>query len=64
MKLGWVMLDYIRLGWVRSGVGELFWVLPQNIFLQRYYPLDLKVRKNELIAFKIIAVQQLYKHFS
>jgi hypothetical protein len=40
----------------RPGVGELFWVLPQNIFMYNdITPLDLKVRKNELIAFKIVA---------
>jgi hypothetical protein len=42
-------------------------ITPKYICAQRYYPLDLKVRKNELIAFKVVAyaiVQQLYKHFS
>jgi hypothetical protein len=40
----------------RTGVGELFWVLPRNMFVYNdIAPLDLKVRKSELIAFKIVA---------
>jgi hypothetical protein len=30
-------------------------ITPKYICVQRYYPLDLKVRKNKLIAFKIVA---------
>jgi hypothetical protein len=30
-------------------------ITPKYICVQRYYPLDLKVRKNELIAFEIVA---------
>jgi hypothetical protein len=40
----------------KPGVGELFLgITPEYICVQRYYPIDLKVRKNELIAFKIVA---------
>jgi hypothetical protein len=42
--------------WTRTEVSELFWVLPQNIFVYNNISrLDLKVRKTELIAFKIVA---------
>jgi hypothetical protein len=30
-------------------------ITPKYICVQRYYPLDLKVRKNELIAFEFVA---------
>jgi hypothetical protein len=30
-------------------------ITPKYICVQRYYPLDLKVKKNKLIAFKIVA---------
>jgi hypothetical protein len=30
-------------------------ITPKYICVQQYYPLDLKVRKNELIAFKTLA---------
>jgi hypothetical protein len=30
-------------------------ITPKYMCVQRYYPLDLKVRTNELIAFKIVA---------
>jgi hypothetical protein len=37
------------------GRGTFLGITPKHICVQRYYPLDLKVRKIELIAFKIVA---------
>jgi hypothetical protein len=43
-------------GFFKPEVGELFWVLPQNIFVYNdITPQDLKVGNNELTAFKIVA---------
>jgi hypothetical protein len=38
-----------------QGSANVFGITPKYICVQRYYPLDLKVRKNELIAFQIVA---------
>jgi hypothetical protein len=37
------------------GRRTLLGITPKYICVQRYYPLDLKVRKNEVIPFKIVA---------